>query len=194
MRHVIDELTYEDQTFEKLIYAEQCIMGREFQSCTFKNCDLSGTDFSATKFLECTFESCNLSMVKLEKTTLTDVVFKGCKLMGINFSLTQSFMFSASFEDCVLDYSSFMEKKMVKTILKKTTLKEVTFSHAILTGSVFDECDLNGAIFNQTDLTSVNFATAYNYIIEPELNIIKKAIFSAAGLPGLLSSYGIKIV
>lgn len=190
----MDKLTYDDQTFEKLIYIEQRVMGREFQSCTFKNCDLSGTDFSTTKFLECTFESCNLSMVKFEKTTLTDVIFKGCKLMGINFSLTQSFMFSLSFEDCVLDYSSFMDKKMVKTLFKKTSLKEVTFSRAVLTGSVFDECDLNSAIFNQTDLTSVNFATAYNYIIDPELNIIKKAIFSAQGLPGLLTSYGIKIV
>ncbi|RZA02435.1 MAG: pentapeptide repeat-containing protein [Sphingobacteriaceae bacterium] len=190
----MNQLTYEDHTFDKLIYTEQRVMGREFQSCTFKNCDLSGTDFSTTKFLECTFESCNLSMAKFERTTLTDVIFKGCKLMGINFSITQSFMFSVSFEDCVLDYSSFMDKKMVKSSFKKTSLKEVTFSRAVLTGSVFDECDLNSAIFNQTDLTSVNFATSYNYIIEPELNTIKKAIFSAQGLPGLLTSYGIKIV
>ena len=190
----MNDLAYEDKTFEKVIYTEQRAMGREFQSCTFKNCDLSGTDFSTTKFLECTFESCNLSMAKFDRTTMTDVAFKGCKLMGINFSITQSFMFSVSFEDCVLDYSSFMHKKMVKTIFKKTSLKEVTFSRAVLTGSVFDECDLNSAIFNQTDLTSVNFSTAYNYIIEPELNNIKKAIFSAQGLPGLLTSYGIKIV
>ncbi len=190
----MDQLTYDDQLFEKLTYAEQRIIGREFQSCTFKNCDFSGTDLSTTKFLECTFESCNLSMAKLERTTLTDVVFKGCKLMGINFSLTKSFMFSVSIEDCPLDYSSFMDKKMVKTYFKKTTLKEVTFSRAILTGSVFDDCDLSGAIFNQTDLSSVNFAAAYNYIIEPELNTLNKAIFSQQGLPGLLTTYGIKIV
>ena len=114
--------------------------------------------------------------------------------MGINFSITQSFMFSVSFEDCVLDYSSFMDKKMVKTIFKKTSLKEVTFSRAILTSSVFEDCNLNSTIFNQTDLTSVDFSTAYNYIIEPELNTVKKAIFSHQGLAGLLTTYGIKIV
>ena len=87
-----------------------------------------------------------------------------------------------------------MDKKMPKTSFIKSTLKEVTFSRAILTGSVFDECDLNSAIFNQTDLTSVNFSTAYNFIIEPELNTMKKAIFSANSLAGLLTAYDIKIV
>ncbi len=133
-------------------------------------------------------------MAKLGKTTLTDVVFKGCKLLGINFSITEDFLFSVRFENCMLDYSSFMDKKLPKTHFVKTTLKEVTFSRAILAGSVFDECNLNETIFNETDLTGVNFSTAYNYIIEPELNNIKKAVFSQQGLPGLLTTYGIKIV
>ncbi len=114
--------------------------------------------------------------------------------MGINFSVTQDFLFSVRFENCILDYSSFMDKKMPKTDFIKSTLKEVTFSRAILTGSVFDDCDLNSTIFNQTDLTSVNFATAYNFIIEPELNNIRKAVFSSQGLPGLLTTYDIMIV
>ena len=185
---------YEDQTFEKVIYTEQSLTGREFQSCIFKGCDFSGTDFASTKLLECTFDGCNLSMAKLYKTTLTDVVFKDCKLLGINFSVVQDFLFTVRFESCMLDYSSFMDKKIPKTTFIKTSLKEVTFSRAILTGSVFYECNLNETIFNQTDLTGVDFSSAYNYIIDPELNTIKKAIFSSQGLAGLLTSYDIKIV
>ncbi|MEO8885410.1 MAG: pentapeptide repeat-containing protein [Mucilaginibacter sp.] len=190
----MEKSIYEDQTFDKLIYTEQRITGKEFQSCTFKNCDFTNSDLSNTKLLECTFEGCNLTMIKLDKTTLNDVVFKGCKLLGINFSVTQDFLFSVRFENCILDYASFMDKKMPKTHFIKTTLKEATFSRAILTGSVFDECNLNETIFNQTDLTGVDFSTAYNYIIEPELNTIKKAIFSSQGLAGLLTTYDIKIV
>jgi hypothetical protein len=53
----------------------------------------------------------------------------------------------------------------------------VSFSQTNLTGSVFDECDLLETVFNRTDLTSVNFTTAYNYILDPELNALKKASF-----------------
>jgi uncharacterized protein YjbI with pentapeptide repeats len=98
------------------------------------------------------------------------------------------------FDGCILDYASFMSKKMVKTKFKKTSLKETTFSLANITGSIFDECDLYGTVFNRTDLSSVNFSTSFNYTIDPELNNIKKAIFSADGIPGLLSKYQIKIV
>jgi len=103
-------------------------------------------------------------------------------------------LFSVGFEGCILDYSSFMLKKMLKTRFSKSTLKEVTFTQANLAGSVFDDCDLNGAIFNRTDINSVNFITAYNYDIDPEINIVKKAAFSVQGIHGLLSKYQLKIV
>jgi fluoroquinolone resistance protein len=35
----------------------------------------------------------------------------------------------------MLDYSSFMAKKMPKTHFVKSSLKEVTFTEAVLTGS-----------------------------------------------------------
>jgi hypothetical protein len=38
-----------------------------------------------------------------------------------------------------------------------------------------------GAIFSQTDLIAANLTNAVNYTMDPELNIIKKAIFSAHG-------------
>jgi len=87
-----------------------------------------------------------------------------------------------------------MSKKMPKTYFIKSSLKEVTFTQAILTGSVFDESDLSGTVFSATDLSSVNFTTAFNYIIDPELNTMSKAIFSAHGLEGLLYKYNLKVV
>jgi uncharacterized protein YjbI with pentapeptide repeats len=125
---------------------------------------------------------------------MNDVLFKGCKLLAVNFSKCEDFLFGVSFDGCILDYASFAGKKMVKTKFSGSSLKEVSFSQTNLTGSVFDECNLLETVFNRTDLTAVNFTTAYNYILDPELNILKKAIFAMTGLEGLLTKYGIKVV
>jgi fluoroquinolone resistance protein len=187
-------LTHDNKTFEGIIYTGQTIRNREFQSCLFKKCDLSNSDFSHNKFLDCTFDECNLSMIALTGSTLNDVAFTNCKMLGINFSDCLSFLFSVKFDSCILDYCSFMGRKMLKTPFYKSSLKEVTFSQANLTGSSFNGSDLMGAVFNRTDLTSVNFADANNYIIYPELNTIKNAVFSSHGLAGLLTAYQIKIL
>jgi uncharacterized protein YjbI with pentapeptide repeats len=185
---------HDDETFEGIDYTEKVIRGQEYQSCTFKKCDFTNADFSGNRFVDCRFDGCNLSMIKLGSTTLSDVSFKNCKMLGINFKDCLSLFFSVQFEGCILDYASFMDKKMLKTKFIKTSLKDVNFSQAILTGSVFDGTDLNGAIFNRTDLSAVNFITAYNYDIDIEFNNIKRAAFAAGGLPGLLSKYQLKIV
>jgi len=185
---------HDNKVFEDVVYTEEIIRGKEFHDCTFKKCDLSNSEFLNCKFIDCVFEGCNLSMMKLDGTTLNNVVFKHSKILGVNFSRCQDFLFTVQFESCILDYSSFMGKKMLKTKFIKSSLKEVSFSGTNLAGSVFDDTNLMDAVFSQTDLTGVNFTTAYNYIFDPELNSIKKAIFSTAGVAGLLSKYGIKIV
>ncbi|MDB4925189.1 pentapeptide repeat-containing protein [Mucilaginibacter sp.] len=186
--------THDDKTFEEVSFAEKLTRATEYNNCLFKKCDLSNSDFMKCKFIDCIFDNCNLSMMKWSRSTLSNVVFKQCKILGVNFSLCEDFLFSVRFESSILDYSSFMNKKMLKTYFIKSSLKEVTFSQANIAGAVFDQSDLSGTVFSQTDLSSVNFSTALNYTLDPELNNINKAIFSADGLPGLLSKYNIKIV
>jgi len=190
----MESLIQDDKTFKEVSYAKQVIRHTEFNNCLFKQCDMTDAEFALCKFIDCVFEDCNLSMIKWGKSTLNNVVIKKCKLLGVNFSHTEDFLFNVRFESCMLDYSSFMRKKLPKTTFIKCSLKEVTFTDAILTGSVFEECDLNGAIFNGTDLIGVNFATALNVIIDPELNKITRAIFSINELEGLLLKYNIKVV
>ena len=117
-----------------------------------------------------------------------------CKILGVNFSECQNLLFSVTFKSSILDYASFMGKKMLNTKFINTSLKEATFSQANLAGSLFDQCDLSGTVFNRSDLGGVNFVTAFNYSIDPEINNIKKASFSADGIAGLLSKYQLKIV
>lgn len=190
----MDIVTHEGKTFEKIVYAEKVVKGREFQSCIFNICDFSNSDFSYNKFLDCTFNECNLSIMKFRGSMLSNAIFKNCKILGVNFSECDDFLFTVRFESCILNYASFMGKKMAKTKFIQTDLKDVSFAEANLTGSVFDQTDLTGAIFNNTNLTAANLVTAFNYAIDPQLNIIKKASFSLQDLPGLLTRYNIKIV
>src|SRR5476651_2363658 len=135
----MQSLIHENQVFEDKSYAEETVKGQEFADCTFKKCDFSNSEFLNCKFIDCVFEHCNLSMMKPDGSTLNNAVFKHCKILGVNFSRCQDFLFTVRFESCILDYSSFMEKKMLKTHFIKTSLKEVSFSGANLAGSVFDD-------------------------------------------------------
>ncbi|MGV3704926.1 MAG: pentapeptide repeat-containing protein [Arcticibacter sp.] len=190
----MERIVHEDKTFEKVVYAEKLVKGREFQSCTFVNCDFSNSEFYYSKFMDCTFDGCNLSMMKLSESTVNNVTFRNSKILGVNFSECQDFLFSVSFDSCILDYSSFLGKKMLKTRFIRTSMKEVNFNKTNLSQSLFDQTDLSGALFDATNLTAANLVSAYGFAIDPEHNVIKKASFSQHGLAGLLARYQINVV
>lgn len=189
----MEDLIHIQKTFEKITYISKRINNREFEDCVFKNCDFSNSDFSNNSFMDCEFIECNLSMTQLGGSSLKTVNFRNCKLMGIQFQACQDFLFNVQFQDCILDYSSFANKKMPKTKFNSCSLKEVTFIGTNLTSSVFGNCNLDNAIFNDTILAGADFTTAYNYKIDPEFNPMKKAKFSSQGIAGLLDKYDIKI-
>ncbi|NRT15749.1 uncharacterized protein YjbI with pentapeptide repeats [Flavobacterium sp. 28A] len=189
----MEALIHIQKTFDKINFIEKRVSNREFEDCVFKNCDFSNSDFSNNTFMDCQFIDCNLSLTKLIGTNLKTVEFINSKLMGIEFHTCNDFLFNVNFQDCVIDYSSFTNKKMPKTKFTNCSLKDVNFTGCNLTNTVFDNCNLENAIFNETELKEVNFITAYNYKIDPEFNPMRKAKFSTQGIPGLLEKYDIKI-
>jgi len=189
------ERTYiEDKDFEQIDFSVKKLAEGDYENCVFTNCNFSNTDLSRISFSECSFLDCNLSMVKLTGTTLRDIQFKGCKLLGLHFEDCSDFLFTVSFENCILNLSSFYKRKLKKTIFKNTSLHEVDFTEADLSLAQFDNCDLLGATFVNTILEKADLRTAYNYSIDPEMNRIKKAKFSMSGIAGLLNKYDIEIV
>jgi uncharacterized protein YjbI with pentapeptide repeats len=185
----MENIFYSNQTFEKAVY----INNKEFEDCIFKNCDFSNSDLSNNSFMDCEFIDCNLSMTQVTNTSLKTVLFKNCKLLGILFNTCNDFLFNVEFQESILDYSSFVNKKMPKTIFNACSIKEVSFVGSNLSLSVFENCNLDNAIFNNTQLEKVDFTTAFNFKIDPEFNVLKKARFSNSGLIGLLDKYDIKI-
>jgi uncharacterized protein YjbI with pentapeptide repeats len=113
--------------------------------------------------------------------------------LGLHFENCNEFGLAFKFENCQLNHSSFFKTKIKKTIFSNTQLKEVDFTECDLTSSVFENCDLSDTTFDQTILEKVDFRTAFNYSIDPDINRIKKAKFSIQGISGLLNKYDIEI-
>ncbi len=188
------EKTYvEHKTFDHIDFSENGLALGNYENCTFTNCSFLNFDLSGTTFSECIFEQCDLSMATLAGTALREVRFKDSRLLGLHFEDCNDFLFSASFEDCRLNLSSFCRLKLKSTLFKNCNLQEVDFTEADLTSATFDHCDLRGAIFENTKLEAADLRTAYNFAINPALNSIRKAKFSLMGIKGLLEQYDITI-
>jgi uncharacterized protein YjbI with pentapeptide repeats len=165
----------------------------EYEACTFTGCDFSNLNISEFIFTDCEFLNCDFSNAKLSGTAFRDVRFNACKLMGLQFSECNTFSLSFHFEHCVLDFSSFYQLKIKKTIFQHCKLTQVDFVEAELSQSQFINCDLSGAVFDRTNLEKVDFLSASNFVIDPELNNIRQARFSQHNLSGLLVKYNIVI-
>lgn len=184
---------FEDEVYEGKDYTTEPLPKGAYEGCTFINCNLSNTDLGNIRFTECTFKGCNLSNARVPKTTLNDVVFKECKILGINFENCDTYLFSVSFDHCVLNYSSFYKRLLKKTPFVHCTIHEADFTDCDLTQSSFDHCDLTNTKFENTNLEKADFRSAMNYTIDPDLNKIKKAQFSLPAVVGLLQKYDIVI-
>ncbi|MEM6768610.1 MAG: pentapeptide repeat-containing protein [Bacteroidota bacterium] len=180
---------FSDVTYQDLTELET----GKYEYCTFTSCSFEKADLSEMAFWECEFEGCNLSNADIRDTDFREVSFQNCKLLGLSFHTTKDFLFSVSFDGCQLDYASFIQKEMAGTQFTNCSLEEVDFSQATLTQAIFENCDLKRTLFERTKLEKVDFRTATGFIIDPEINSLKKARFSAMGLAGLLKKYDLDI-
>jgi uncharacterized protein YjbI with pentapeptide repeats len=132
-------------------------------------------------------------MAHIENTAFKEVQFVHCKMLGLDFQGVNSFLLALSFTHCQLEISSFRNRQLRGTVFNNCRLEEVDFSEADLSAASFVDCDLNRAIFAQTNLERTDFSTAFNYSLDPEMNRMKKAVFSRTDLAGLLQKYQLEI-
>ena len=128
-----------------------------------------------------------------ERTCLRNLQTNLTIMLGLRFDNCNEFGLSFSFDNCLLNHSSFYKTKIKKTVFKNSQLQECDFAESDLTNAVFDNCNLAQAVFDHTILERADFRTSYNYSINPEINRIKKARFSISGVSGLLDKYDIDI-
>ncbi|MDZ7719579.1 MAG: pentapeptide repeat-containing protein [Balneolaceae bacterium] len=183
------ESYFADQTFKGV----KSIQIGDFENCHFINCILPNSDLSDISFVECEFENCDFSSSKLYDTSFKSVFFIESKLVGLRFEECNEFLFSIDFRSCYLNLSSFYQMNPQGISFRECNLKEVDFTEAELAETLFEKCNLNSAIFKNTNLEKANFRSAYNFLIDPEINNIQKTKFSLMGLPGLLDKYDLEI-
>ncbi|MFD2933254.1 pentapeptide repeat-containing protein [Spirosoma flavum] len=182
-------MEYYNQVFDQLDKAAN----QEFELCTFKKLDLSRIAITDSNFINCRFEDCNLTRAELRNTKLYDVSFVNCRLAHVDFGSCNAFGFHVNFQECQLDYTVFLNRKLKKAHFTDCSLKEAHFLKCDLTGTVFDQCNLELARFEGNNLTQVDFSSSYNLEINPDDNKVKKARFSLQNLPGLLVKYDLVI-
>jgi fluoroquinolone resistance protein len=183
----------EDQNFKGENYSTTPLKQGEYNNCAFINCTFSNADLSDTQFIECTFDSCDLSNAKLKNTAFQDVNFTNSKLLGLHFDDCKDFLLSFNFDNCLLNYASFYKLKIKNTRFINCKMEDVSFEKTDLANAVFSYCELHKALFDNTNLEGADFRTSVNFSINPELNSMKKARFSAQNLAGLLDKYKISI-
>jgi fluoroquinolone resistance protein len=189
----MSEVYVEDDKFESIDFTTQRFAPGEYDNCDFINCNFANVDCSFTRFVDCRFTGCNFSMSKLLGTSLNSVTFEDSKIIGINFETCNEFSFSVSFQNCILNFSSFYKRVLKKTLFRDCTLLEVDLTDADLAGTIFDKCNFDRAKFDNTNLEKADLRTSFNYSIDPERNKLKKAKFSRDGLAGLLEKYDLNI-
>jgi len=182
---------YEDQKFNNLVIDKKEIQGITFQNCTFNNCSFRETIFRMCKFRECTFKEGDLSLIQVDGSTFSRTRFEDLKLIGVNWVMgswgkkeIQQSLKSLDFENCVLNYSTFMGLTLQRSLIRKCIAKEVDFSDADLKLADCTYTNFENSRFSNTDLTEADLRGATNYFIVPHLNILKKTKFS---LPDALS-------
>ena len=179
-----------NETFEKLADFDN---QNEYECCTFINCDFSNGNLTATKFIETEFVDCNLGNAKFDESSILEVKFKNCKMIGIQFDRSNPLLFSAVFENCQLNDSTFYEMKLRQSEFANSNLEGADFTAADLKDSKMTGCNMLNTSFERANLEGVDLRLSERLLIDPEVTRMKKAKLTIDQLPGLLAKYGLVI-
>ena len=182
---------YAEETFNGTDFTLEYFETGDYENCQFINCRFTNTNLAECNLIDCKFVDCDLSNVNLAGLSIRNSEFNNCKMVGLLFHNCTKFGFSAIFKGCNLNFSSFSNLDVTRCAFDDCQLQDVDFTRSVLTGVVFDYCDFAKATFSSTTLLRADLRSSYNFVIDPERNQIRGALFSVQGLPGLLEKYNI---
>ncbi len=193
------ESPLEIQDYQELIHYEgvdftvEDLTDRSFEECVFRSCSFDGMTLASTHFSDCIFEESSFVLTKFDNTALHDVHFSGCKLAGVDFTYCNEFLFALTFSDCILDNVCIANRKMRKASIQKCTLSGSEFRYVDFREADFSKTRFRDVTFSHCDLQKADFRTAEGYLIDPESNALKNAVFTLPEAQSFLSFLGIKI-
>ncbi len=176
----------ENQVFTQLKTEEMPDSPVEFFNCQFNNCNFERMDFSNYIFDRCIFNGSNLALALVTNAKLMNVTFNDCKVEGVRFDLCDPFILEVYFDRCLLRNCSFSDLNMKKCRFENSHILESDFYKTKLMEASFRGSVLSKTIFAECDLTKADFEDVSDFIINPSINKLKKAVFSSNELAGLL--------
>lgn len=185
-------LSYYEEHFSGITLTESKIQNKEFENCVFEKCIFIECIFDNCRFIDCTFLGCSISAAKPFNSQFTSVVFKDSKVMGFDWTKAKNVR-ALHFERCDISYSNLSFLKLPELKLLECLAHEVNFNEADLSSGIFTKTDFLGSIFSHTNLTKADFRKAFNYGIDINFNILKKAQFSLPEATSLLTSLDIEL-
>ncbi|REA56974.1 pentapeptide repeat-containing protein [Dyadobacter luteus] len=177
--------------FHNIDFSTEPLPSDDFEQANFVNCSFA--ELMGITLTDCIFTDCNLSNVSFRNSKLDNVTFLDCKLTGIDISVAKDFALQVKFENCILDYAIFEQKKLNKSIFSNCRIQGADFTQADLSKSKFHNCDFSEAVFSNTNVSGVDFTTSKYFTIDPTINNVKKAKFLSSDLAGLLTRFDIII-
>lgn len=184
-----------DARFEGLDLRDaNAVAGREFEGCTFVDCDVGEGSLVGTSLLDCAFERCDLRMVDVTDAHVRGVMFDACGLQGVDFGTLADDPLGVEmrFDGCDLAYASFVD----------LDLRRCDFEDANLVGAIFERCDLRGvrlaaklrdARFTKTDLREADLRGASGYRLDPHDNRLTGMRVSLPEALALFADFGVRL-
>ena len=186
------------EEFRDLDLSAAEIFSKEFEECTFINCDFSDARLRRCIFDRCRFIKCSMGVMKVDGSRFSDVLFEECKLTGIDWTKAaySDIMLGSPFTflNSVLDYSSFYGLTLQELVMRECRVKDADFRESDLSRADLRESDFSDSLFRNTNLSGADLTLAENYRIDIYVNTIKGAKFSRYEALCLLESLDITLV
>lgn len=190
------QFEYEEEIFENVVDTGGTLEDNQFIDCTFTNCRFTQTVFENCRFRECIFRDCEMQVIRFPRSSFSMVEFQDCSAMGINWSEaewpTRPRLNLLHFNNCVINYSTFIGLSLPGIRIKNCQALDVDFSDTGMNGADFSDTDLSRSRFQNTDLTAADFRSARNYLLSPTENRLKGTRFTLPEAMSLL--YGMDII
>jgi len=188
---------FANQEFKGVVYKNGSLSLKEFTSCLFVKCSFLETVFKECHFDHCTFRKCDLSLVHLKDCSFSETRFEDSQVIGVDWTETTwanakfSLAKPVDFQNCVINFSTFMGMNLKQINILKCVAREVSFEDANLSGANCSFTDFTSSRFLHTNLTGADFTGAKNYTIAAHFNTLKKTKFSLPEAMSLLYSLDI---
>jgi fluoroquinolone resistance protein len=183
---------FEDETFAGIELADANLAGREFVRCRFEKLVLQESNWNGVRLDDCEFDGCDLTRMRPAKMAARGVVFNRCRLMGVDWSelnANPSFVF----EECNLQYASFVEVNLTATPFRRCRMVEANFFDARLVETVFQECEMAGARFEQCDVRGADLAEARSVLLDPSKNTVTGCRISVETAVAIAAALGLRV-